>query len=121
ASSISTTISLTATSIPAPIMSLASGSYPIGQVLTISDAVSGANIYYTTDGSTPTTASSLYGSGITLNTSETVSAIAAVGTTALSPVTSITVTVGKTIPTVNTWPTASAIAYGQTLASSTLN
>jgi hypothetical protein len=33
---------------------------------------------------------------------------------------SVTVTVNKTTPTVSAWPTASAITYGQTLASSTL-
>ena len=33
---------------------------------------------------------------------------------------SVTVTVGKATPTVSAWPTASTIAYGQTLASSTL-
>jgi hypothetical protein len=33
---------------------------------------------------------------------------------------SITLTVNKATPTVSAWPTASAIAYGQTLASSTL-
>ena len=32
----------------------------------------------------------------------------------------LTVTVNKATPAVNTWPTASAISYGQTLASSTL-
>jgi hypothetical protein len=34
---------------------------------------------------------------------------------------SVTLTVNKAAPTVSTWPTASAITYGQTLASSTLS
>ncbi len=43
-------------------------------------------------------------------------------TTAYTTVTgAVTVTVGKATPTVSTWPTASALAFGQTLASSTLS
>ena len=34
---------------------------------------------------------------------------------------SVNVTVNKATPTVTAWPTASAITYGQTLASSTLS
>ena len=40
-----------------------------GQTLTISDATSGATIYYTTNGSTPTTSSSVYSGPISLSTS----------------------------------------------------
>jgi len=59
-----------------PTFSLASGTYIGNQTLTMSDATSGATIYYTTNGSTPTTASTVYTGPITISTSETVQAIA---------------------------------------------
>ena len=85
---------LTATPIATPQMSLASGTYPAGQTLTISDANALATIYYALNG-TPTTSSTRYNGAITLNNSETISAIAAVGTTAVSSVATITVTVNS--------------------------
>ena len=47
-----------------------------GNVVTISTATSGAVIYYTTDGTTPTTASTLYENGVTVNGNVTIKAIA---------------------------------------------
>ena len=76
-----------------PLMSLASGTYPAGQNLTISDTNAIATIYYTLDGTPPTTSSTKYNGAITLNNSETISAIAVVGTSAVSSVATITVTV----------------------------
>jgi len=61
---------------PTPVLSLASGSYPAGQLLSISDAIPNATIRYTTDGSTPTNHSNWYHGPIVLNGSETVQAIA---------------------------------------------
>jgi hypothetical protein len=43
-----------------PVISLASGAYPSAQTVTISDAMPGATIYYTTNGSWPTTNSAQY-------------------------------------------------------------
>jgi hypothetical protein len=60
-----------------PTLSPAAGTYTSVQTVSISDATSGANIYYTTDGSTPTTASTKYTGAITVNTTETIKAIAA--------------------------------------------
>ena len=40
-----------------PALSVAGGTYNQPQTVTISSATTGATIYYTTDGSTPTTAS----------------------------------------------------------------
>jgi hypothetical protein len=55
----------------------AAGTYSSGQAVTISDATSGASIYYTTNGTIPTTSSAIYSGPITVNATETVQAIAA--------------------------------------------
>ena len=60
----------------APSFSLASGSYLGSQIVAISDATPGAAIYYTTDGSAPTTASALYNGAVTVSSSEALKAIA---------------------------------------------
>lgn len=53
------------------------GTYSSGQSVSISDGSANATIYYTTDGSTPTTSSPVYQKAITLNTgAETINAIA---------------------------------------------
>ena len=59
-----------------PVFVLAGGSYSGPQSLTITDASAGASIYYTVDGTTPTTSSNLYTQPITVPVSETVNAMA---------------------------------------------
>ncbi len=59
-----------------PSFSPAGGTYTAAQSVTISDATSGATIYYTADGTTPTTSSSVYGSPITVSSSGVLKAIA---------------------------------------------
>ena len=63
--------------VAAPTFSPASSSFSSPISVTLSDATSGAKIYYTVDGSTPTTASALYSSPITVSATTTVKAIAA--------------------------------------------
>ncbi|MCD1262053.1 chitobiase/beta-hexosaminidase C-terminal domain-containing protein, partial [Paenibacillus athensensis] len=53
-----------------------SATYTSAVTVTISTATSGADIYYTTDGSAPTTSSTKYTSGFALSQSATVKAIA---------------------------------------------
>jgi len=52
------------------------GTYTAAQNVSISDTTAGAVIYYTTNGSTPTTSSSVYSGTITVAASETLKAIA---------------------------------------------
>jgi hypothetical protein len=59
-----------------PIFSPAAGTYASGQPVTISDATAGAVIYYTTNGTTPTIASTKYTAAISVFASETLEAIA---------------------------------------------
>jgi len=58
-----------------PVFSLAAGGYSGAQSLTIT-AATGSTLYYTVDGSTPTTASTIYIGPISVSVSETVQAIA---------------------------------------------
>ena len=60
--------------IPKPIISGNTGFYTSTQTISISESLPGCSIYYTTDGSTPTTTSILYTSPIIINTDSTVRA-----------------------------------------------
>ena len=60
----------------APVLSLAAGVYPGAQTVSISDSASAAVIYYTTNGSLPTTSSTRYSGPINVSTSETLVAVA---------------------------------------------
>ena len=62
--------------LPTPTFSVAAGNYSTAQTLTITDAVPGTTIYYTTDATMPTTSSPQYTGPITLSSSEAVAAIA---------------------------------------------
>jgi len=59
-----------------PVLSLASGSYTGTQTLTITDSSAGAKIYYTVDGTTPTTNSTSYTKPITIFVSEAIKVLA---------------------------------------------
>jgi sugar lactone lactonase YvrE len=59
-----------------PVFSVASGTYGSAQTVTITDTTPDAAVYYTTDGTTPTTASSLYTGAIVVSATETIKAIA---------------------------------------------
>lgn len=60
-----------------PVISPAGGEVEEGTTVTISCATSGATVYYTTDGTTPTTSSAVYSGAITVNSAMTVKAMAA--------------------------------------------
>jgi len=60
----------------APAFSTPSGTYSLAQMVTISDTAPGAAIYYTTNGTTPTTSATKYTGAITVSSTETIKAIA---------------------------------------------
>lgn len=60
-----------------PTFAPVSGTYSLPQSIAITDTTDGASIYYTLDGSTPTTSSTLYSSPIVVSTTTTINAIAA--------------------------------------------
>ena len=65
--------------VEAPTFSPAAGTYAETQDVTISCATTGANIYYTLDGTEPTNESTAYTSAITVSSTTTIKAIAYVG------------------------------------------
>ena len=76
-----------------PTFSPAGGTYGFAQTVTISDATGGATVYYTTDGSTPTTGSTVYSTPLTVSTTQTVKALAAASGHVNSSVGSATYTI----------------------------
>ena len=94
----------TITSLPTvstPTFSPAAGSYSTAQSVTISDGTSGATIYYTTDGTTPTPSSTQYTGPIAVSSTETLKAIAAAPGAANSSVASAAYTINLSLPTVS--------------------
>jgi hypothetical protein len=95
-----------------PTFSVAAGTYTAAQTVFISDATTGATIYYTTDGkTTPTTGSTLYTGAITVSTTEIIQAIAVASGYSTSAVATATYTIPPRF-TVST--AAVAVAPGAT-------
>jgi sugar lactone lactonase YvrE len=59
-----------------PTFSLAAGTYGAEELVSLADTTTGAVLYYTTNGATPTTASTKYTTPIAVSTTETIKAIA---------------------------------------------
>ena len=84
-----------------PTFSPIAGTYSGPQTIAISDATAGAILYYTTNGTTPTTSSNLYSAPVPVITSGTIEAIAVAAGYANSAVGSAAYTiVGMTCPTI---------------------
>jgi len=94
----------------APTMSLAAGTYTSTQTLTLADTTPGAVIYYTTNGSTPTTASAVYSTALTVSATTTVKAIAVAAGYSNSAVSSATYTITTTV-SAGTSPVSLAAAF----------
>jgi hypothetical protein len=59
-----------------PVFNPVAGTYDSSQTVTITDATSGATIYYTTNGTTPSASSTKYTGAFTVSATETIKAIA---------------------------------------------
>jgi hypothetical protein len=98
-----------------PTFSVAAGTYATAQTVTISDATSGATVYYTTNGTTPTTSSSVYSGPITVSSSETIEAIAVASGYSNSSVASATYTINSTVPAPTFSPAGGTYTTKQTV------
>ncbi len=78
-----------------PAFSPAGGSYTGAQSVSISDATKGATIYYTTNGTAPTTSSTKYTKAVTVSSSETLQTIAVLAGYTSSKIASATYTIGS--------------------------
>ncbi len=87
-----------------PTFSPAPGTYSLAQSVALSDATQGAAIYYTTDGTAPTTASTLYSGPISVSVTTTISAIAVASGFSLSAVATGTYTLQTATPTFDPGP-----------------
>jgi hypothetical protein len=98
------------------------GIYASAQNVTISDM--GATIYYTTDGSTPTTSSAVYSAPIAVATTETIQAIAIASGHASSPVASAAYGIQTPTPTLSLaagiYPSAQTVTISDTMAGATI-
>lgn len=86
-----------------PSFSPAAGSYTGAQTVTISDGSSGATIYFTTNGTTPSTSSSVYRGPIAVNSTETLEAIAVANGSTQSGVASAAYTISPTTGTLSVY------------------
>jgi hypothetical protein len=92
-----------------PAFSPAAGTYSSTQTVTISTTTPSATIYYTTNGSTPTTSSTVYAGPITVSSTETLQAVAVASGYSTSAVGSAAYTIGK--PMLNTLLSVALVAH----------
>ena len=99
-----------------PTFSPAAGSYTSAQSVSITDATFGAIIYYTTNGTTPTTSSTQYTGPITVSTTETLEAMAVATGSTNSAVASATYTITATVATPTFSPAAGTYTSAQSVS-----
>jgi len=95
----SPTVSLrgVASGIAAPVLSLPSGVYATAKTVFVTEATPGAKIYYTTNGAAPTASSTPYTGAISINSTQTLAAIA-IAADAPSPIAAATYTIATGTP-----------------------
>ncbi|SNS41670.1 Chitobiase/beta-hexosaminidase C-terminal domain-containing protein [Granulicella rosea] len=111
-----------------PTISLAAGTFNSIQTVSIADTTPGASIYYTLDGSTPTTSSALYTSPISVVQTETLAASAIAPHFSFSPVASALYTLNLPVapavsfsPPGNIFTTAQTVVLTDSLAGSVIH
>jgi hypothetical protein len=109
-----------------PTFSVAAGTYTSAQLVVLSTTTPGATIYYTTDGSTPTTSSTQYSSALNVTATETLKAIAVKTSWANSSTASASYTITGTVATptfsvaAGTYTTAQSVTIATTTAGTTI-
>lgn len=123
AASTSQSVAITFSQAQTPLFSLNVGSYISAQNISISDSSPGVTIYYTTDGSTPSTNSARYTAPIYITTTTTLKAIAA-GTSYLTSAVSEAVYTLTDPPAFSvpggTYTTAQSVALSDPTADATI-
>jgi uncharacterized repeat protein (TIGR03803 family) len=102
-------------SVPSPTVNPAAGPYTTAQSVVLSDSLGSATIYYTIDGSKPTTTSPKYTKPIVINSSLTINAMAVYTGYNNSPEVSFSYIIGGTVPTPAITPDGGPYATNQTV------
>ncbi|MEI6832473.1 MAG: chitobiase/beta-hexosaminidase C-terminal domain-containing protein, partial [bacterium] len=105
--------------VQSPTFSVAEGSYGPAQGVTLNSATPGATIYYTTNGTTPTTSSTQYSGAITVSTSQTIKAFAVLANWTDSSESSAIYTINGAVATPTFSVPAGAYGPAQSLTLST--
>jgi hypothetical protein len=110
--------------VPTPTFSVATGSYTATQTVSIADTMSGSTIYYTLNGTTPTTSSTLYSGAITVAATTTVNAIAVATGYTNSSVATATYTIVVPTPTFSvatgSYPSTQTVTIADTMSGATI-
>jgi hypothetical protein len=123
----SATYVITLGQVATPTFSPAPGTYSTAQTVTISDSTAGSTIYYTTNGTTPTTSSAVYTGAISVSSTETIEAIAVVSSYSNSSVATATYTFNLPqaasptfSPIAGTYASAQTVTISSTTPSATI-
>jgi len=101
--------------LPKPAFSPVGGTYTTPQSVTITDSTAGATIYYTTNGTAPTTSSTVYNGPITVSWTQTIQAIAAASGDTNSPVSTATYSISPAGTSYIAYPSGGFTSSGLSL------